>query len=44
MFSLAGEVVWGFNDPQEGKSNAQMVEALIKDFIDFLEKQKSEEG
>lgn len=37
LFTLKQDVVWGFDKPKEGQSNEQVVEELIKDFIDFLE-------
>src|SRR3984893_11849246 len=43
LFTLKQDVVWGFKNPKEGQSNDQVVEELIKDFIDFLEKQEGDQ-
>jgi len=42
LFTLKQDVVWGFNDPKEGKSNEQVVEDLIQDFLDFVKAQENE--
>jgi hypothetical protein len=43
LFNLDKDVVWGFKNPKEGKSNHQMALDLVKNFLEFLEKQNGQE-
>jgi hypothetical protein len=44
LFTLQQEVVWGFENVLEGKSNEQMVGEFIQGFIDFLEKPEPDDA
>ena len=36
LFTISEDVVWGSNDPKAGQTNAQVVETILMDFVEFL--------
>lgn len=42
LFTINEDVVWGSDDPKAGQTNAQMVETILMDFVEFLKEQKND--
>jgi hypothetical protein len=41
LFTISEDVVWGSDDPKAGQTNAQVIETILMDFVEFLKEQNA---